>query len=92
MNSFAKRLQESGIVMVSICGDQGDPSEITEFARDNPDLHLYVDPTGLAMNRFSTSLLPTLYLVDKNHTIIAVTHSALTDTQVDNIIFMLSDF
>lgn len=91
MNTFAKRLHAAGIRTVSICGDQGDPSEITEFGRDNPDMHFYVDPTGLAMNRFSTSLLPTLYLVDKNHTVIAVTHSALTDAQVDDIISILSD-
>ena len=70
LDRLIQELQED-VTVVSICADQNDPTEIQSFASDYEHLTFFVDQSGLAMPRFSASLLPTFYLVDPHGTIIA---------------------
>lgn len=67
------------LTVLSICADQTDPIEIQSFATDYPHLKFFVDESGLALHRFSTSLLPSFFLVDASGMVVGARHEMLSD-------------
>lgn len=90
LNQIAEELRMAGVPLLSLCGDETDPQAVAHFANDFPQLDLYADPTGLAMNRFSATLLPTLFLVDADSQVIGVSHRALSRDQLPAIVRAVS--
>ena len=76
--------------LISICCDQTEAEDISEFVERFPNLNLFVDPTGLAMSRFSTSLMPTFFLVDRQGTVIGRT-SVHFETPLADIARLMND-
>ena len=81
VDQAAAQLRQSQITMISICTDATNEKDIASFAFDYPHIRFFVDPGGLAMSRFSTSVLPTMFLLDRNGIIIGRSsgHLDLTD-------------
>ncbi len=77
LNEEVAMLKDS-VSVISICADVTEAEELTEFAKQFPNMDFHADPAGLAMNRFGASLLPSFYFVDKSGTVLGVTHQLKT--------------
>lgn len=90
IDQTAEQLREANISMISICTDQPDPTELASYATAHKSIRFFVDDSGLAMHRFSTSVLPTMFLIDRDRIVIGKATGHLSDTAAASLIDFLS--
>ncbi|QDT32198.1 redoxin domain-containing protein [Thalassoglobus polymorphus] len=78
LNEEIATLNDS-VSVISLCADVTEAEELNDFAEQFANMDFHADPTGLAMNRFGASLLPSFYFVDKTGTVLGVTHQLKTE-------------
>jgi mono/diheme cytochrome c family protein/peroxiredoxin len=69
---FLQQLNSPDLVVLNICADEDDAQQAQELLHEvAPELTAYTDPSGLANGRYEVSLLPTLWLVDREGNLVA---------------------
>lgn len=72
LTKLAERLASEELVVVNVCADSDDPAEAQSLLGEvAPQLVSYVDATGLANGKYEVSLLPTIWLVDRQGQLVA---------------------
>jgi mono/diheme cytochrome c family protein/peroxiredoxin len=63
---FQSQFNAEEFAVVNVCADEGDAAAAAEMlAKSESGLTTYVDPTGLAVGKYEVSLLPTIWLIDR---------------------------
>ena len=74
--TFQQQLADD-VVVLNICADEDDAANAQEFlSAAAPQLTTYIDPTGLANSHYAVSLLPTMWLLDRQGNVLAKSQGA----------------